>query len=140
MSYATAAYHCPTELAFVDADDILNIVHFAVASKSDPATPNIVGLDIITGETHCSCKGAECGRECWHQTLVQAAWDGHAARALAARYNGEQLATAARKALAMCNAYRARSGRCLPSDQVALLACRAEYRRRRGVLPTALAA
>ena len=140
MSYATAAYHCPTELAFVDADDILHIVHFAVASKTDPATPNIVALDVLTGETHCSCKGAQCGRECWHQTLAMAAWEGHPTRVLAGKYNDDQLSAAGRKAHTMCTVYRARCGRCLPDDQIALVACRCAYRARRGVVAHALAA
>lgn len=140
MSYTTAAYHCPTELTFLDADDLLNIAHFAAPSKSDPRKTNVVALDIITGETHCTCRAAECGLDCWHQTLAQAAWDGHSARRLASRYTAEQLATAGRKAHAMCAIYRRRAGRCLPDDQVALLAARCEYRARRGVLISEVAA
>ena len=140
MSIQSASFHCPTELTFVDADDLLNIAHFSAPSKSAANKVNTVGLDIITGETFCTCKGAECGRECWHQTLVRAAWDGHSARVLASRYNDEQLQAAGRKASAMCGIYRQRISRCLPADQVALLACRAEYRARRGVAVSAVAA
>lgn len=141
MSIVTAAYHCPTELTFVDADDLDNIVHFTAPSKRQPGKVNTVGLDILTGETHCDCKGAECGRECWHQTLVQAAWDGHSAVLLAGRLNDDQLWAAGRKARAMCRAYRASCGRCLPLDQVTLLACRSVYwARRAGADTLALAA
>lgn len=140
MSARTAAFHCPTELTFVDADDLLNLVHFSAPSKTSPDTLNIVGLDVITGETFCNCKGAECGRECWHQTLVTAAWEGHPARLLAGRYNDDQLTVAGRKALAMCTAYRARIGRTLPDDATTLVACRCAYRARRGVVVSAVAA
>ena len=140
MTAQTAAYHCPTELQFMEADDLLNIVHFAAPSKSAAHKVNLVGLDIITGETFCTCKGAECGLECWHQTLVRAAWEGHTARVLASRYTADQLTVAGRKALAMCTIYRRRCGRCLPADQVALLAARCEYRARRGVVVSAVAA
>lgn len=140
MSIVTAAYHCPTELTFVDADDLLNIVHFSAPSKTAKGKVNVVGLDVITGETHCTCRAAEVGKECWHQTLAQAAWDGHQARRLARRYTNEQLHAAGRKALAMCNIYRQRIARCLPADQLALLAARCEYRARRDVAVSALAA
>lgn len=133
MSARTAAFHCPSELKFVDADDLLNIVHFSAPSKTTPGTLNIVGLDVITGETHCSCTGALCGRECWHATLVQAAWDGHSARLLAGRMNDDQLTVAGRKARAMCNVYRARIGRALPDDATTLLACRTVYYGRRAL-------
>jgi hypothetical protein len=127
MSIITAAYHCPTELVFVDADDLLNVVHFSAASKSNPSRVNTVALDVVTGETHCDCRAAECGKECWHQTLVMAAWEGSADVAYVARLNDEQLLTAGRKARAMCRSYRARCGRCLSDDQVLLLACTTVY-------------
>lgn len=140
MSARTAAFHCPTELTFLDADDLLNIVHFTAPSSRDSAIVNTVGLDVITGETFCTCTGAEFGRECWHQTLVRAAWDGHSARLLAARMSDDQLTVAGRKALAMCNVYRARINRPLPDDATTLVACRCEYRARRGVVASPVAA
>lgn len=131
MSYAVAApmpatslHHCPTELRYHSADDTLNVAYFVADSKSAPGKVNVIGLDVLTGESHCSCRAAECGRACWHAALVQAAWDGHCARALAAYFGADQLAQAERKAASMIAAYRARCGRVLPSDQLILLACR----------------
>ena len=105
---SSSLWHCPTELAFVDADDRLNVVHFSAPSKSRPGDANIVALDILTGATLCTCKAAECGRRCWHQALAQAAWDGHPARILASKYSDAQLRAAGRKAHRMIAAYRAR--------------------------------
>ena len=127
---SSAAWHCPTELAFLDADDLTNIVHFAAPSASTPGKVNTVGLDVLTGETHCTCRAAECGRRCWHVALAQAAWDGHAARILAAKFSDQQLQASGKKAAHMCAWARHRRYRVLPADQVALLAARCEYRRR----------
>lgn len=135
MSFVTAAEHCITELEYVSADDLLNIVHYRAASKSGTnGQYNYVGLDVVTGDTHCGCKGAECGKTCWHMTLAQAAWDAHPARALASGYTDEQLTRAGHKAANMCRVYRRRTWRVLPADQVALLACRVEYRARQARL------
>jgi len=129
---ASSLTHCPSELRFHSADETLNIAYFVADSASAPRQVNVVGLDILTGESHCSCRAAECGRACWHAALIQASWDGHEARILAARYNADQLATIGRKAETMCRIYRLRIGRCLPADAVTLLACRAETQARRG--------
>jgi hypothetical protein len=131
MSARTAAFHCPTELVFVSADDIHNTVTFQAASASRANGPwNTIVLDVLTGESLCNCKGAEANRECWHATLVQAAWEGHPARTLAGRYTDEQLVAAGTKAARMCRVYRRRTWRVLPADAVALVACRDEFLRR----------
>ncbi len=127
---APSLWHCPTELTFIDADDLTNIVHYSAPSKSRPGAANIVALDILSGATFCTCRAAECGRMCWHAELVQAAWDGHEARLLAARFSADQLRNAGSKAGHMCAWARHRRFRVLPADQLSLLACRAEYRRR----------
>lgn len=87
MSYPTAApmpasslTHCPSELTFHSANVGLGIVYFVADSASKPGEYNVVGLDVETGESHCSCRAGEVGRDCWHRSLVQAAWDGHRAR------------------------------------------------------------
>lgn len=141
MSYAVAApltatslHHCPSELRYHGADETLGVAYFVADSQSAPGRVNVIGLDVATGESHCSCRAAECGRACWHTSLVQAAWDGHRARLAAARYSDEQLATVERKAASMCCQYRARCGRCLPDDALTLLACRAERGQRRPAL------
>jgi hypothetical protein len=130
MSARTAAAHCHTELEYVAADDLNETVTFRARSASKPGQYNLVQLCILTGETLCDCRGAEFGRECWHADLVAVAWLNHAAVCLARRYNDTQLGTAGRKAKRMIDAYRGRSWRVLPDDQLALLACRTAYRER----------
>jgi len=133
---SSSLWHCPTDLTFVDACDKTNIVHFSASSKSRPGDANVIGLDILTGATLCNCKAAETHRHCWHAELVQAAWDGHPARVLAARYTDDQLEAAGKKALRTIRAYRARRyWNVLPGDQLMLLACRSEYRRRYRLTP-----
>lgn len=80
---ASSLTHCPTELTYHSADGALGLVYFTAESKSAPGKVNVIGLDVETGESHCSCKASEVGRACWHAALVQAAWDGHRARPLA---------------------------------------------------------
>jgi hypothetical protein len=134
MSFVTAAHHEPAELVYLSADDVNNLVHFQAASASKANGPwNTVSLDVLTGEAHCTCKGAETNRECWHLTLVQAAWDAHPARVLASRYTTDQLVKAGTKAARMCRVYRRRTWRVLPADAVAVVACRAEWFARKGV-------
>lgn len=131
MSARTAAQHCPTELLFRSADDLLNIVEYTAPSVSQPGSTHYVSLDVLSGETHCTCRAAECHHECWHMSLVQAAWDGHPARRLASQYSSEQLAQAGRKASIMCHSYRHYGRGPLAADQVALLAARSEYAARK---------
>lgn len=127
---SSAAYHCPTELTFIRADDLHNTVTYSAASKSESGKRHSVSLDLQTGETFCTCRAAECGRRCWHVELVRAAWEGHEAFALAARMNDDQLLKAGRKALRMTMVYRRRTWRVLPADQATLLACRDVWRQR----------
>jgi hypothetical protein len=130
MSIRTAAYHCPSELVFISADEINNVVTFVAPSKSKLGTVNIVKLDLQTGDILCSCKAAECHRECWHATLVVAAWLNHPSVQGARRLGGEQLERFGKKLAQMCKVYRARIGRPLPADAVGLLAARTVYRER----------
>jgi len=127
---SSSLWHCPSELAFVDACDLTNVVHFSAPSKSRPGDANISALDILTRATFCNCRASETGHRCWHQELVQAAWDGHPARILSARYSDDQLNTAGRKAAHLTAWARGRRFRVHPLDQLALVACRDEYRRR----------
>ena len=131
----TSLWHCPTELTFVDACDKTNIVHFSAPSKSRPGDANVVALDILTGATCCNCRAAETNHQCWHAELVQAAWDGHPARILAARFTDDQLQASGRKAKHMCAWARHRRFRVLPADQLSLLAARSEYQRRYRLTP-----
>jgi len=127
---ASSLWHEPNDLTFIDADDLTNIVHYSALSKSRPGDANVVGLDVLTGATCCNCRAAETNHHCWHAELVQAAWDGHPARILAARFNDTQLAASGKKAAHMTAWTRHRRFRVLPADALALVAARAEYRRR----------
>jgi hypothetical protein len=139
MSALTAAYHCPTELTFVSADELDNVVTFTAPSKSKQGAVNTVQLCIQTGETLCDCRGAECGRQCWHQTLAPSAWLNHVAVCGARRLGGEQLATRGQQLAGMCATYRQRTGRALPLDAVGLLAARTVWRERERAARAALA-
>jgi len=132
---SSSLWHCPSELAFVDADDLTNVVHFSAPSKSRPGDANVVALDVLSGSSFCNCKAAECGKPCWHQELVQAAWDGHPARVLASRYSDAQLQQAGRKSAHMVGWARHRRFNVHPLDQLALVAARCEYRRRYRLTP-----
>jgi len=111
------------------------VVHYSAPSKSRPGDANVIGLDILTGATCCNCRAAETNHQCWHATLVQAAWDGHPARILAARFNDDQLQASGRKAAHMTAWARHRRCRVHPLDQLNLLAARSEYRRRYRLTP-----
>jgi hypothetical protein len=142
MSFQSASHHEPAELTFVSADDINNLVTFrAVSVSGSNGGYNYASLDVASGEWHCSCKGAATGRECWHGSLLQAAWDAHPARVLASRYTTAQLLRAGVKAARMARVYRARAWRVLPADAVALVACRSVFlERKRAALVAAEAA
>jgi len=124
MSFASAAYHDPSELTFLSANEVENTVAFTAPSKSQPGKVNTVQLCIQTGETLCDCKGAECQRECWHQTLAAASWLNHPAVCGARRLGPTQLVARGEKLANMCRQYRERIGRPLPADAVGLLAAR----------------
>lgn len=95
MSAATAAttampksalLHTPAELTFVALDDAGEIAYFRSASKRHAARPNVTAIEIMTLDTFCFCKGAECGHTCWHQVHAAAAW-----RAVAYRVRCERM-------------------------------------------------
>ncbi len=130
MSIRTAAHHCPSELTFVAANEVERTVAYTALSKHQAGRVNTVQLCLQTGETLCDCKGAECGRECWHQTLVMAAWLAHPAVCGARRLGPGQLEAFGKKLASMCKVYRERIGRPLPADAVGLLAARTVWRER----------
>ncbi len=140
MSAATAARHTRDELAFVAADDTTGIVVFQAASKSHPERPNVTSFDTLTGAIHCDCRGAECGRACWHADLVAAAWLRTPAMLDVRWLTDRQLARYGAAAAAMVATYRARTGRVLPMDALNLIAARCEWRRRAALAPAPVAA
>lgn len=132
MSFLTAAYHCPSELEFVDADDRHNEVTYRTASYTQHGAYHTTTLNVITGERTCSCYGAKKG-ECFHITLIAAAWEGHAARRQARRHSAGDLLRAGAKARNMIAVYRNRCWSTLPADRVAVVALRQEWRERQAL-------
>jgi hypothetical protein len=97
MSAATAAtvptatpksvlLHTPDELTFVTLDEAGEIAYFQSTSESKPGHRNITAIEIMTLDTFCFCKAAECGRTCWHTSHIAAAW-----RAIAYRVRCERM-------------------------------------------------
>jgi len=81
----SALLHTPDELTFVALDDTGEIAYFRSASKSHADRPNVTAIEIMTLDTFCFCKGAECGRTCWHVVHIAAAWRAVAYRVRCAR-------------------------------------------------------
>ncbi len=130
MSALTAPRHTAAELTFVSCDHVTGIVAFAAPSKHDATRVNVVLLDTTNGAIHCTCKGAECGRRCWHADHVHAAWLASPAMLRVRWLSDAGLARHGRKARAMVAIYEACAGRILPADALALVAARHEWRLR----------
>jgi hypothetical protein len=81
----SALLHTPDELTFVALDAAGEIAYFTSASRSHTDRPNVTAIEIMTLDTFCFCKGAECGRTCWHIIHVAAAWRKVAYRVRCAR-------------------------------------------------------
>lgn len=138
MSIATKYLHSPSDLALVGGDDRTGIVVFQAPSAHDAGRVNTVSLDTQTGETLCDCKGAECGKACWHADLVAEAWFASPAMREVRWLTGDQLTRYGKKLGAMVGVYQARTGRVLPLDALNLIAARSEWRRRAALAAPAL--
>lgn len=136
MSAKTAAAHTAQELTLVAADDVTGVVAYAAPSASQPGRVNTVSLDTLTGDAHCDCTGAMCGRQCWHLDHVAAAWAQTMWDTGVQWLTAAQLVRSGAKHRLCVDAYTARIGRSRLDDRAALLIARAEYRRRarRGLL------
>ncbi len=133
MSTATVATVPKTArpaLRFLSADTTTGIVAYAVASRHDASRTNIISLDTTNGATFCTCRAGECHTDCWHLAAVRAAWDAEPARFATVWLTDDQLLRYGRKHALCVATYQARTGRSLARDRIALLAARAEYRRR----------
>jgi hypothetical protein len=130
MSARTAPLHRPSELALIGCDDRTNIAVFQVPSAHDANRINTTALDLTTGTILCDCKGAECGRRCWHTDLAIQAWHRTPAMVAARYLSDTALTNQGRKAAHMVAVYRQRIGRPLADDVIALVAARSEWRRR----------
>jgi len=130
MSALTAPQHTAAELTFVFCDHVTGLVAFAAPSKHDASRTNVVSLDTTNGDVHCTCKGAECGRRCWHADHVHAAWLASPAMLRVRWLSDAGLVRHGRKVRAMVAIYAACAGRILPADALALVAARHEWRLR----------
>ncbi len=126
---ATATTARPA-LRFVSAATTTGIVAYATPSRHDAGRTNIISFDTISGDTFCTCRASECNHTCWHEAAVVEAWAVEVATQGVIWLTDAQLVRYGTKAAHMVNTYTARIGRSLASDRLALLAARAEYRRR----------
>jgi hypothetical protein len=72
MSARTAAQHTADELRYHGLRGDYAV--WSAPSASKPGKHNVIVRDIATGEHHCDCVGAECGRRCWHANWLETAW------------------------------------------------------------------
>jgi hypothetical protein len=140
MSARTAPLHSPAELAFHGCDDASGIVAYLAPSAHDATRVNTCALDTATGHILCDCKGAECGRVCWHADHIAAAWLASSAMLEVRWLSDAQLFRYGRKYAHLTATYRARIGRARSEDVIALTAARCEWRRRRAAARPALLA
>lgn len=130
MSARTALLHRPAELTLLGCDDHTNIAVFQADSAHDAARVNTVAIDLLTGTILCDCRGAECGKQCWHADHVLAAWRRTPAAIVARHLSDTALCNLGKRSAALAATYRARIGRPLQDDVTALVAARWEWRRR----------
>jgi len=123
MSARTVAQHTADELTYHGTSG--EIAVFSSASASRPGARNFTYRDTVSGEAHCECQGAECGRRCWHLDWLETAW--------LMTQVAPFVATLERAALcATGTAAKARldDGSATVTDIAVYYQCRAEYRRR----------
>ena len=133
MSARTVAQHTADELTYHGTRH--EIAVFSNASASRPGERNFVYRDTVTGEAHCECKGAECGRRCWHLDWLDTAW-------LMAQVAGfvATLDAAALCATGTAAGARIKDGSASVTDLAVYYQCRVEYRRRKAAAPAPIVA
>lgn len=124
MSARTAARHTADELTFHGIRH--EIAVFSAPSASRPGERNFLYRDVVTGEAHCECRAAECGRRCWHLDWLETAW---LMRDVAPFVAG--LADDALLATGVAARARLDDGPATVTDLLVYHQCRAEYRRRK---------
>jgi len=131
MSARTAAQHTADELTYHGTSG--EVAVFSSASASRPGARNFTYRDTVTGEAHCECKGAECGRRCWHLDWLETAW-------LMTQVAGfvAALDRAALCATAAAAGARLDDGSATVTDIAVYYQCRAEYRRKAAPAPVVM--
>ncbi len=128
MSARTAAQHTADELTYHGTSG--EIAVFASASASRPRARNFTYRDTVTGEAHCECRGAECGRRCWHLDWLETAWIMTRVAPFVT-----SLDVAALHATGTAAGARLADGSATVTDIAVYYECRVEYRRRRAAAP-----
>lgn len=130
MSARTAARHTADELTYHGIRGEFAV--FSATSASKPGKHNIIVRDVVTGQFHCDCKGAECGRRCWHADLLETAWLMREVAPFVAALADDELAATAVAARARHEAVGGTR-----TDMIVYLQCRAEWRQRGAARPLA---
>ena len=128
MSTKTAALHTADELAYHGTSG--EIAVFSSASASHPGARNFTYRDTVTGEAHCECRGAECGRRCWHLDWLETAWIMTRVAPFVAALDAAALRATGTTARA-----RLTDGSATVTDIAVYYQSRVEYRRRRAAAP-----
>lgn len=133
MSARTVAQHTADELAYHSACH--EIAVFSSASASRPGARNFTYRDTVTGGAHCECKGAECGRQCWHLDWLESAWLMTQVAGFVAALDAAALCVTGAAAGA-----RIKDGSAIVTDIAVYFQCWAEYRRRNATAPAPVVA
>lgn len=128
MSVRTAAQHTADELTYHGTSG--EIAVFSSASASRPGARNFTYRDTVTGEAHCECRGAECGRRCWHLDWLETAWIMTRVAPFVAGLDATALCATGTAAGA-----RLADGSASVTDIAVYYQSRVEYRRRRAAAP-----
>ncbi len=128
MSARTAAQHTADELTYHGTSG--EIAVFSAASTSRPGARNFTYRDTVTGESYCECRGAECGRRCWHLDWLETAWIMTRVAPFVA-----SLDAAALCATGSAAGSRLSDGSATVTDIAVYYQSRVEYRRRRAAAP-----
>ncbi len=128
MSARTAAQHTADELAYHGTSG--EVAVFSAVSASRPGARNFTYRDTVTGEAHCECRGAECGRRCWHLDWLETAWIMSRVAPFIAGLDAIALCATGTAAGA-----RIKDGSASVTDIAVYYQCRAEYRRRKAAAP-----
>ena len=128
MTARTAAQHTADELTYHGTRG--EIAVFSAVSASRPGVRNFTYRDTVTGESYCECKGAECGRRCWHLDWLETAWIMTRVAPFVAA-----LDAAALRATGIAAGARLADRSASVTDIAVYYQSRVEYRRRRAAAP-----
>ena len=123
MSAKTVALHTPDEMTYHGLRG--DVAVFSAPSASKPGQRNVIVRDVTTGEHHCDCRGADCGRRCWHADWLETAWIMTQVAPFVATLSDDELLAAGIAAKA-----RIDDGSATVTDITTYYQCRVEWRER----------